>query len=63
VDAGAEPISKQQLKKLMKQKHWEEQQEQRKEKEKGKRKKLERRPPGVQLRWKLQEAYLKGCCS
>ncbi|XP_052035114.1 tRNA methyltransferase 10 homolog A isoform X2 [Apodemus sylvaticus] len=45
VDAGAEPISKRQLKKLMKQKQWEEQREQRKEKrkEKRKRKKLERR--------------------
>lgn len=30
VDAGAEPISKRQLKKLMKQKQWEEQREQRK---------------------------------
>ncbi|XP_031231498.1 tRNA methyltransferase 10 homolog A [Mastomys coucha] len=45
VDAGAEPMSKRQLKKLLKQKQWEEQREQRKEKrkEKRKRKKLARR--------------------
>lgn len=45
VDAEAQPISKRQLKKLMKQRLWEEQREQRKEKrkEKRKRKKLERR--------------------
>lgn len=34
VDAGAQPISKRQLKKLMKQRLWEEQREQRKENEK-----------------------------
>ncbi|KAH0500004.1 tRNA methyltransferase 10-like protein A [Microtus ochrogaster] len=44
LDAGTEPISKRQMKKLLKQKQWEEQRELRKEKrkEKRKRKKLER---------------------
>ncbi|XP_013205460.1 tRNA methyltransferase 10 homolog A isoform X2 [Microtus ochrogaster] len=44
LDAGTEPVSKRQMKKLLKQKQWEEQRELRKEKrkEKRKRKKLER---------------------